>query len=184
VPDPRFGATGKQRSLHNTYLTLPVLLMMVSNHYAFLTSHPQAWMLIGLIVVAGGMIRHYLLRTEVGDDQAELAWLLPLIGGALAVALYMTAPAKVDYGNVAVTDEQALGLVQTHCASCHAMKPLNKTIKAAPKGVMLETLDDLQRHKAQVIVQAVQSRAMPMGSQTKMTDEERAQLGAWLAKQE
>ncbi len=182
-PDPRFGAEGKQRSLHNTYLTLPVLLMMVSNHYAFLTAHPQGWMLIGLIVIGGAALRHYLLRTEIGDAQAEIAWALPVIGGALILAMLLTAPRGAVVFQGEVTDAQALQLTQTHCASCHAANPTNPTIKQAPKNIMLENLDDLRRHKSQVMVQAVSGRAMPMGNKTGMTQEDRAKLGKWLTVQ-
>jgi uncharacterized membrane protein len=183
APDPKFGAMGKQRSLHNTYLTLPVLLMMVSNHYAFLTEHSQSWILIGLIVVGGAALRHYLLRTEVGDEQHDIAWVLPIIGGALVMALLMTAPdARVKFEGD-VSDADAVSIVEGRCASCHAAKPIDPTIKAAPKGVMLETVDDLRRHAKQILAQAVYAKAMPLGNKTKMLDEERAKLGAWLEMQ-
>jgi uncharacterized membrane protein len=183
APDPRYGAEGKQRSLHNTYLTLPVLLMMVSNHYAFLTSHPQSWMLIGLIVVGGAALRHYLVRTEVGDEQSEIAWTLPVISGALVLAMMLTARPAAPVYTGDVSDAEALAITQTHCVSCHATKPTNATIKSAPKGVMLETIDDLKRHKDRIMAQAVNNRSMPMGNKTGMTAEDRAKLGAWLAKQ-
>jgi uncharacterized membrane protein len=183
TPDAKYGAIGKQRSLHNTYLTLPVLLMMVSNHYAFLTGHPKAWILIGLIVVGGAALRHYLLRTEVGDSQAELVWTFPLIGGALVAALFMTEPAKTIVYQGEVSDDQALAVVQAHCSSCHAAKPTDRTVKVAPKGIQLETLEELKRYSAQIMVQAVNSKAMPMGNKTGMTDEERLKLGAWISRQ-
>ena len=183
LPDPKYGAMGKQRSLHNTYLTLPVLLMMVSNHYAFLTSHPQSWILICLIVVGGAALRHYLLRTEVGDQQSEIAWVLPIIGGALVAALLLTAPSPRVVFTGEVTDADAVAITQSRCASCHAAKPLDPSIKAAPKGVMLETADDLRRHAKQVLAQSVYAKAMPLGNKTGMQDEERAKLGAWLEKQ-
>ena len=87
APDPRLGAIGKQRSLHNTYLTLPVLLMMVSNHYAMLTNAPNAWLLVGLIVVGGAALRHFLVRHEVGDPLGKIAWTLPVIFVALGARL-------------------------------------------------------------------------------------------------
>ena len=180
APDPKFGAMGKQRSLHNTYLTLPMLLMMVSNHYAFLTGHPQSWILICLVVVGGAALRHYLVRTEVGDDQKDIAWVLPVIAGALVLAMMLTAPTARPTFSGTVTDEEALSIAQSRCAACHAAKPLDPTVKAAPKDIALETLDELRRHKQQVLAQAVFSRAMPLGNKTAMTDEERAKLGAWL----
>jgi uncharacterized membrane protein len=182
-PNPAFGAMGKQRSLHNTYLTLPVLLMMVSNHYAFLTGHPQSWILILLIVVGGAALRHYLVRTEVGDEQRDIAWLLPVIGGVLAVALLLTTPSAKPTFSGEVTDADALAIAQVRCSSCHAAKPSDDTFSEPPKGVILGSLDELRRHKAQIVVQAINNNAMPLGNKTEMTDEERAKLGAWLAKQ-
>ncbi|NJM29619.1 MAG: hypothetical protein HC855_05535 [Rhizobiales bacterium] len=181
-PDGRYGAIGKQRSLHNTYLTLPVLLMMVSNHYPVISDHPQAWLLVGLIVLAGASLRQFLVRVEVGDSQEKIAWTLPVIGGALALALLITQPEALPAYQGEVTDADAVGIVQTRCASCHAANPADKTIKQAPKGIALETLDDLKRFAAQIETQAVKSRAMPLGNKTGMTPEERAKLGAWIGK--
>ncbi|MCX7349859.1 MAG: urate hydroxylase PuuD [Alphaproteobacteria bacterium] len=182
-PDPRLGAIGKQRSLHNTYLTLPVLAMMVSNHVPMITDSPYAWLLAGLIILAGGLARHFLVRTEVGDAHADIAWTLPLIGAALAFGLIITQPGKLVLFQGEVSDAEALAIVQTRCAVCHAEQPTDATIKVAPKGVHLETLEQLKRYAAQVEVQAVQNKAMPLGNRTGITDEERAKLGTWIARQ-
>ena len=182
-PDPKLGAIGKQRSLHNTYLTLPVLLMMVSNHFPFVTDHPHAWIIAGLIVIGGALLRHYLVRTEVGDSQAEIVWAVPLAGTALALALLMTEPEKLQLFDGEVSDAEALEIVESRCAPCHAARPTDPTTKAAPKGIELETIGSLNRYAAQVETQAVKNKAMPLGNKTKMTAEERAKLGAWIAKQ-
>ena len=181
-PDARLGVIGKQRSLHNTYLTLPVLAMMISNHFPMVTDHAQAWLLAGLILIGGGLTRHFLVRTEVGDAQRDIAWTLPLIGTALAFALLLTQPAKLVLFPGEVTDQEALSIVQTRCAACHAANPTDATIKVAPKGVHLETLENLKRYAAQVETQAVKSKAMPLGNRTGITEEERAKLGTWIAK--
>ena len=183
TPDPALGATGKQRSLHNTYLTLPVLAMMISNHFPMITDSPSAWLLAGLIILSGGLARHFLVRTEVGDRQADIAWTLPLIGGSLALALIVTEPSKLVLFQGEVTDEAALGIVQTRCAACHAANPTDASIKVAPKGIHLENLADLKRYAAQIDVQAIRNKAMPLGNRTGMTDDERARLGAWIARQ-
>jgi len=183
IPDPWLGATGKQRSLHNTYLTLPVLAMMVSNHFAAITDNGNAWLLAGLIVVSGALARHFLVRTEVGDSQSDIAWALPLIGTALAAALLMTQPERVVLFEGEVTDADAVGIMQSRCAACHAGRPSDRTVKAAPKGIELETLEQLKRYAAQVETQAVRNKAMPLGNKTGMTDEERAKLGAWISRQ-
>jgi uncharacterized membrane protein len=181
-PDARLGVIGKQRSLHNTYLTLPVLAMMISNHFPMVTDHAQAWLLAGLILIGGGLTRHFLVRTEVGDAQSDIAWTLPLIGTALGFALILTQPAKLVLFPGEVTDQEALSIVQTRCAACHAANPTDATIKVAPKGVHLETLENLKRYAAQVETQAVKSKAMPLGNRTGITEEERAKLGTWIAK--
>jgi uncharacterized membrane protein len=183
TPDPRFGATGKQRSLHNTYLTLPVLLLMVSNHYSILTGSSHAWILIGIIVVGGAALRHFLLRVEVGEPIVNMAWAVPLIGIILAVALWLTEPAKTVAFAGKVSDDEAVAILQMRCSSCHAEMPRDATIKIAPKGIHLETLDNLKRYAQQIAVQAVNSKTMPMGNKTGMLPEERAKLGAWIASQ-
>ena len=183
APDPALGAIGKQRSLHNTYLTLPVLATMISNHFPMLTDHAQSWALAGLIILGGGFARHFLVRTEVGDRHETVAWTLPLIGTALAFALILTEPQKLLLYPGEVTDQEALAIVQQRCATCHAANPTDATIKVAPKGVHLETLADLKRYAAQIGVQSVQNRAMPLANRTGMLDEERAKLGTWVRTQ-
>ncbi len=98
-PEARFGIMGKQRSVHNNYLTLPVLLMMVSNHYPMLTGHPHSWLLVALILIIGGAVRHLLNRHEAGDSFKQLAWTFPVAGVGVIVAMIMTAPVERDYGS-------------------------------------------------------------------------------------
>ncbi len=181
--DPKLGAIGKQRSLHNTYLTLPVLLMMISNHYPMISDQRLTWLIIGLVIVSGALARYFLVRTEVGDAQEQTAWVLPLIGSALVVALIITEPTKLPAYQGEVTDADALNIAQNRCATCHSAVPADRAIKEAPKGIRLETIDELKRYAAQIETQAVKNKAMPLGNKTKMTDEERAMLGVWIAKQ-
>ncbi len=183
APDPRYGVIGKQRSLHNTYLTLPVLVMMMSNHYPFITDNHLSWLLAGLIVIGGGSLRHFLVRIEVGDTQEQVAWAFPVIGSVLAAAVLITEPAKLPAYTGTVTDADAVSIVQIRCSACHGAQPTDRTIKVAPKGIMLESLEELKRYAKQVEVQAVSNKSMPLGNKTGMTDEERAKLGAWIAKQ-
>ena len=182
APDPMLGAIGKQRSLHNTYLTLPVLLLMISNHYPMLTNHPHAWMLVGLIVIGGGALRQFLLMHEVGEPLSKLAWTLPLIFGSLLIAALMTAPAVENVSAVPKVDEATvLAITGKHCVMCHARKPTHQAFTEPPKGAVLETLDDLKRHADLVMKQAVHTNTMPLGNDTGMTAEERRALGLWLA---
>ncbi len=183
-PDPKYGAIGKQRSLHNTYLTLPVLFMMTSNHYAIITGYPQAWALVGLVVLGGGVARHFLLRTEVHDDIAEIAWTIPVIALCLVAAVMLTEPSKsLIPAGLKTSDAEVMALVQTHCQSCHSANPTDANIKQAPKGIMFASTDDLKHYARQIEAQAVRNRSMPLGNKTHMTVEERQKLGAWLAAQ-
>jgi uncharacterized membrane protein len=181
-PDARYGQIGKQRSTHNNYLTLPVLVMMVSPHYPFLSAHPQSWMVVALIIVAGAMIRHYINRVDAGDDWNSFGWAAPVAAFALCCAIYVTAPrASTVTGEVA--DADVLALTTKHCTMCHARKPTHESFKEAPKNVMLESIGDIKKYAPLILTQTVQNKAMPLGNQTGMTEEERAKLGAWIAAQ-
>jgi uncharacterized membrane protein len=183
TPDPRYGQIGKQRSTHNNYLTLPVLVMMVSPHYPFLSTHPHAWLVVALIIIAGALIRHFFNRVDAGDELGTFDWTLPLAAFALVCAIWITAPRAPAVSVGAVSDMEVLTIAVKHCAMCHATKPTHESFKEAPKNVVLETTEQLRKHAALIMVQAVQNKAMPLGNQTNMTDEERGKLGAWLAAQ-
>jgi uncharacterized membrane protein len=182
TPEARFGAIGKQRSVHNNYLTLPVLLMMVSQHYPFLFTHPQSWLVVALILLSGGFIRHVLNRIDAADDVNNYGWAVPLAAIALITAIYVTAPQARGTATAggAVTDAQALSISQKHCTNCHAREPSHPAFKEAPKNVGLETVPELRRFASQIFMQTVQNRAMPLGNQSGMTEEERAALGRWV----
>lgn len=183
TPDPALGATGKQRSLHNNYLTLPVLLFMVSSHYPFLYARSTSWLVIALIVLAGGLIRHFLNRTDAGVAPRVVLWSLAAAAIALLAAIMLTAPRGTTMGKV--SDATMMTIVSTHCAMCHAAAPTHDAFKGGepPKGVVLTSADLVRRHAPQIIAQAVQGRAMPLGNETGMTEDERAALGAWIAQQ-
>ncbi len=178
-PDARLGAIGKQRSLHNNYLTLPVLLMMVSQHYPMLFSHPHSWLVVALILITGGLVRHLLNRADAGDDFNAYSWAAPVAAIALASAITVTAP-QTATSSAQVADADALKIVSHHCVSCHSKKPKHPGFAEAPKDIRLENLNDLRQYAHLVRVQAVQSNAMPLGNETRMTNDERAALGAWL----
>ena len=182
TPDARYGAVGKQRSVHNNYLTLPVLLMMVSQHYPFLFTHPQSWLVVALILLSGGLIRHVLNRVDAGDDWNKYGWALPMAAMALMTAIYVTAPqprAAATAGG-AVTDAQALAITAKHCTMCHSRNPSHPAFKEPPKNVALETAAEMHRFGQQIYMQTVQNRAMPLGNQTGMTEDERDALGRWV----
>lgn len=185
APDPKLGKIGKQRSLHNNYLTLPVLLMMVSNHYPFLYAHAHSWLVVALIVVVGVMVRHFFNRIDAGDTPKSVSWTLPVAAIALVAAIFWTAPQSATMTSGTVSDAEVLKITQTHCVMCHQAKPTHEGFKDAepPKAVMLDTVENIRRNKEQILIQAVQGRAMPLGNETNITDAERAKLGQWIAQQ-
>ncbi|MEP3280530.1 MAG: urate hydroxylase PuuD [Stappiaceae bacterium] len=181
APDPALGAIGKQRSVHNNYLTLPVLLLMVSNHYPFLTGHPHSWLLVALILVIGAVVRHFLNRHDAGDPFRKIAWTLPVAAVGLIVAVAMTTPkSNAALTTLEVTDAEVLQITGAHCAACHAPSPRHESFDEAPKNIELVTTSDLEKYADLVLGQAVHSDAMPLGNETGMSVEERNKLGAWL----
>ncbi|MFK8251524.1 urate hydroxylase PuuD [Ancylobacter terrae] len=182
TPEPIHGIRAKQRSLHNNYLTLPVLLMMVSNHYPLLFGHPHSWLVVALILVVGGLIRHIINSADAGKDFLAYGWAAPAGLFALACAIVFTAPTQGAGGPV-MSDQQAVALIAKHCTMCHAATPSHDGFSEAPKGVMLDSLAAIRSHRAAIIAQAVQGNAMPLGNETAMSADERTALGAWLRAQ-
>jgi uncharacterized membrane protein len=181
TPNPYYGEIGKQRSTHNNYLTLPVLLMMVSQHYPFLFSHSQSWLVVALILISGGLVRYLLNRVDSSDVWESYAWTLPVTAVALLAAIYVTAPEPrgVSTGP-AVSDVEALSITAKHCVMCHSAHPSHPAFKEPPKNVVLETAPEMRRFAQQIYMQTVQNRAMPLGNQTGMTEAERDALGRWV----
>ena len=180
TPDARYGEIGKQRSIHNNYLSLPVLLMMVSQHYPFLFTHPQSWLIVALIIVIGALVRHMLNRLDAGDDWDGYGWVMPAVAMGLITAIYVTAPATRSTTG-AVSDAEAQAIVGKHCLMCHARNPSHPAFKEPPKNMALESIPEMRRFAQQIYMQTVQNRAMPLGNQTGMTEDERDALGRWVS---
>ena len=182
TPEARYGVIGKQRSIHNSYLTLPVLLMMVSQHYPFLFTHPQSWLVVALILLSGGFIRHILNLIDAGYEWNRYVWAAISAAVALIAAIYLTAPKpRVGAGGL-VTDAEALAINAKHCVNCHSYNPTHPAFKEPPKNVALDTITEMRRFAQQIHMQTVQNRAMPLGNQTGMTEEERETLGRWVSR--
>jgi uncharacterized membrane protein len=176
MPDPKHGLMGRQRSVHNTYFTLPVLFTMISNHYAGLYGHAWNWVLLIMISVAGTLIRTWFVQRHKGDPN-------PLVLASGLVVLVLTAFASlprptVDIGPPASFAE-AQAVVQARCVPCHAAKPTQEGFSAPPKGVMLETQEQIRARAGMVNQQVWVSRVMPPGNLTNITDDERRTIARW-----
>ena len=182
LPDPSLGAHARQRSLHNNYLTLPVLLLMVSAHYPLLFSGGAAWgwLVVGFIIVIGAIVRHFFNTHHTGGRGVQLIWQWPLaIILGLGLIFFIASRHELRFTGQ-VSDNQAFNIVEQHCVSCHAAHPSNPAFKMAPAGVVFDSLASIRQHRTNIISQAVMSQAMPLGNATRMTPEERSALGQWL----
>ena len=178
APDPEYGIVGKQRSVHNTYFTLPVLFIMISNHYPMTYSHEHGWLVLGFIMMAGVLIRQFFVLRHRGKQN----WALPVTGVVLLLAMLvylMPTPVEVD-GSVSISNAQIQAVIDVRCATCHASKPTQAGFASAPLGLIFETEDQL-RNNATNIARVVQSRYMPIGNLTQMTDAERELVAQWYA---
>ena len=182
APDPVHGLRGKQRSVHNNYLTLPVLFAMISNHYAFTYHAPHAWLVLGGILLAAVLIRHFFNLRHKG----QLAWRYPLAGGALLLAvLWWIAPAApqtsanttVPVAVQAPTLAQVQAVLQARCTACHSAAPT--LMPSAPAGLLLDNDTAIRAAAPRIYQQVVQLKAMPLGNVTHITDAERALIAQW-----
>jgi uncharacterized membrane protein len=179
-PDPAYGIKAKQRSVHNNYFTLPVLFLMISNHYAMTYRHAHAWAVLAVIMAAGVLIRHFFNLRHKG----RVEWKYPAAGVALlavlAVLIAPRAPNAPQPGlDPAGRFTQVKAIVDQRCVACHSAHPTQPGFATAPAGVMLDSPQLVSQHAARIYQQTVQLKAMPLANLTNMTDAERAQIGAW-----
>jgi len=178
-PNPADGARGKQRSVHNNYFTLPVVFIMISNHYSATYGHPRAWAVLALIAAAGVLIRHFFNKRHKGLN----AWpYLAVSAALLAVVAVWTAPHIQALPPVKgeVTLDRVRGIVGQRCVACHSQAPTFAGISQPPAGVILTSADGIVQNAQRIYQQVVVTRIMPLGNATQITDEERAVIAAWV----
>jgi uncharacterized membrane protein len=177
--DPRLGAMGKQRSVHNNYMTLPVLFTMISNHYPAVTGHALSWLLLAMLAAAGISIRHFFNLKHFGVIRHDFLFYAVLLFFGVSVIATEVRPAEAGLkGPVAFATVQAI--VSTHCVMCHSPAPTHRGFTAPPNGVVLDSPDHIAQFAPRIYERAVASTSMPLGNETHITDTERAELGAWI----
>jgi uncharacterized membrane protein len=174
--DPMDGKRGKQRSVHNTYFTLPVVFAMLANHFHLIYSHRYAWVLVVLMMLAMALIRHFFVLRHK-DKQV---WSLPAFAAALiSVVIVWCVPEAQKSVARAVTDHEAQAILTARCQPCHSGAPT--LLPVAPKGLLMDNPEVVATNRQTLHQQACQQPIMPPGNITEMTDDERALLCAWLS---
>lgn len=188
TPDAKYGKIAKLRSTHNNYLTLPVIFLMLSNHYPLAFATPYNWLIAALVFLMGVVIRHYFNTMHARKGQPSWTWAAAAI--LLVMIMWLSSIPHEAPKQAALTPSQekflvADGFDDVHdivmgrCSMCHAAEPVWEGIYWAPKGVILETREDVARQAEAIYLQAGLTHAMPPANITELPQADRAQLVAW-----
>jgi uncharacterized membrane protein len=182
-PDPALGEQAKQRSMHNNYLTLPVLFLMISNHYPVSFASRWNWVIFAIVLVVGAVIRHFYNVRHRGLPNPWWTWAVAAAGMGLIVLLSAGGPSHGERAAVVpaqdVTFADVESIVLSRCSMCHAAEPLWPGIGAPPKGVVLDHPELIWLQAREIYLQAAASDAMPPANVTELEPEERGMLAAW-----
>ncbi|KAA9327732.1 urate hydroxylase PuuD [Hymenobacter busanensis] len=179
--DPTLGKNALNRSLHNNYFTLPVLFVMVSNHFPSTFGHAYPWAILAAIALGTAGVKHWL---NLREKHQPSGLVLPLSAGLLLAVAFVSAP-KNDAGAAAactpnVSMAQVQGIVQQRCVRCHSSSPTDDVFKSPPNGVVYDTPEDIIRLKDKIMQRVVVTKTMPQNNKTGMTQEERDLIRCWI----
>jgi uncharacterized membrane protein len=187
APEPVWGALGKQRSVHNNYLTLPVVFLMLSNHYPLFFATRFNWLIVAIVLLIGPVIRHFFNSRHAGKGSPWWTWGVAAAGMAAIVWLSsLGAPGQQTGANshtLSPTPKFAAvqDIVMGRCSMCHSKEPFWPGIPAAPMGIRLDDAAQIKLHARMIDINAIRSHAMPPGNITEITPQERRLLAAWIA---
>jgi uncharacterized membrane protein len=177
-PDPGPGIRGKQRSVHNNYLTLPVLFAMISQHFPFTYGHENNWLVLLAFMGQGALVRHVFNLRHQGRDIRRTVTIVALLAVVLFIVL---APPPQGAAGFTAADFPAVRQVfEARCVTCHSAHPTREGFSAAPKGVMFDTQAEIVANARRAYEQVVVTKAMPLGNATGITDAERELIGRWV----
>jgi uncharacterized membrane protein len=177
-PEPKPGIDAARRSLHNNYMTLPVLFIMVSNHYPFTFGHEWNWAVLAALSLIGAGVRHWFNLRGQGEKNV---WILPAATVAIVALALGSAPRDDLRDAEPVAFETVRTIIEQRCLSCHSATPTQEGIDVAPQGMMFDAPEQIVSLAPRINSVVYVSKTMPLGNLTAMTDEERRAIGVWFA---
>ena len=175
--DASLGKKALVRSLHNNYFTLPVLFVMISNHFPSTFGHQYPWLVLGIITVGTAGVKHYLNLKEKGQ---YTVWVLPISILIILAATFITAPEKAGECKTVVSFSEINTIITKRCISCHSSKPTDDVYTAPPNGVVYDTPADIVKLKDKIMQRVVITKTMPQNNKTNITLEERDRIRCWI----
>lgn len=175
--NPELGKNAGLRSLHNNYFTLPVLFIMVSNHFPSTFGNEHPWLILAIISLGAAGVKHYLNLKEKGQ---LTYWVMPVSVLILLAAAFISAPAKPGSCSSTVSFSEVNTIVQKRCVTCHSAKPTDDVYKAAPNGVMYDTPDEIFKLREKIMQRVVITKTMPQNNKTGITEKERDLIRCWI----
>jgi uncharacterized membrane protein len=181
-PDARLGARAKQRSVHNNYLTLPVVFVMISPHFAFTYAHKYNWLVLFVIFAVGALLRHYFNLRNQGRHVVALPIVAAVAGAVLATAVAPRGSWTSSSARAATAQasfDEVHRIIAARCITCHSAAPTHPTAPTAPVGVRFDTSREIKSWSPRIFERVVVTKTMPFANLTGMTDEERAVIAQW-----
>lgn len=176
--NPELGKYAGLRSLHNNYMTLPVIYVMISNHFPATFGSSFNWIVLAVLTLASVAVRHFINLHEQGR---HAKWMIPFAAIALISLVIVTSPSKVKISsNEPVSFSEIQPIIQKRCVSCHSSSPTDDIQKVSPNGIMFDTGEEIHKMAERIMVRAVQTKTMPQANKTEMTEQERELIGRWI----
>ncbi|MFT4924525.1 MAG: putative membrane protein [Phenylobacterium sp.] len=183
TPDSSYGLNAKLRSTHNTYTTLPIIFIMISNHYPITYNHEYNWAVLVVMIMITAAVRQYFVLRHFGKQKP-----LILVGAAVALTIlaYAIAPQKKVLSEAdkkqTIDVAKVEQIIKARCSTCHSANPTDNVFTVAPAGVMFDDITAMSQWASRIKARSVDTNDMPLANKTGMTDEEREYLGLWYAK--